>query len=101
MNLMGTSKSGNLILILGPMFAGKSTRLLEMINDYNVKGKKTIVIKYDCDNRYSDEDKLVTHDRKEYPATPANAIQPLIESLSEYDVIAIDEGQFYSDVIFV
>jgi hypothetical protein len=29
-----------------------------MINDYNVKGKKTIIIKYDWDNRYSDEHKL-------------------------------------------
>ncbi len=53
---------GKLKLIIGPMFSGKSTELISTVKRYKYKNKKTILVKYDKDNRYSSEDKVVTHD---------------------------------------
>jgi thymidine kinase len=91
-------ENGKIILILGPMFAGKTTKLIEMVNRYTIMKKNTIVIRYQFDERYSNERKIVTHDKKEYPAVPMSSITSQMETLVEFDVIGIDEGQFYSDV---
>jgi thymidine kinase len=91
-------ENGKIILILGPMFAGKTTKLIELVNRYTIMKKKTIVIKYQFDERYTTDNKIVTHDNKEYPAMPMSSITPQLEALGEYDVIGIDEAQFYSDV---
>ena len=48
-------------IILGPMFAGKSTELLRKIKRYEFAEKKCIVIKYKNDCRYS-EKCMSTHD---------------------------------------
>jgi thymidine kinase len=53
---------GKLKLIIGPMFSGKSTELIHTVKRYKYKNKKTILVKFDMDNRYSSEDKVVTHD---------------------------------------
>ena len=46
-------EEGKIELILGPMFSGKSTRLIEIIRKYTYKAKKTIMIKFFADKRYS------------------------------------------------
>lgn len=56
------SQVGKLKLIIGPMFSGKSTELINTVKRYKYKNKKTILVKFDQDNRYSSEDKVVTHD---------------------------------------
>jgi thymidine kinase len=89
---------GKLVVILGPMFAGKSTKLIEIVNRYNIMKRKTIVLKYHQDNRYGNGDKLITHDKREHPAFAVSEISAQLESLGDYDIIGIDEGQFYSDV---
>ena len=54
---MNTNQNeGRIELILGPMFSGKSTRLIETIRKYTYKAKKTIMIKYYADQRYSEKD---------------------------------------------
>jgi thymidine kinase len=54
--------TGEIQLILGPMFSGKSTELLRRIRRYTIAKRKCLVIKYKKDTRYS-EDSLATHDR--------------------------------------
>lgn len=66
MNISGsttTRKYGRLTLILGPMFSGKSTEMLRYVRKSNIQKKKTVVVKYVSDNRYTHESKVVTHDR--------------------------------------
>lgn len=55
-------KGGKIILIIGPMWGGKSTKLLEVINRYNIKKMKTCIVKYSLDDRYSGDNKILTHD---------------------------------------
>ena len=49
------NEEGRIELIIGPMFSGKSTRLIEAIRKYSYKAKKTLMIKYHADKRYSDK----------------------------------------------
>ena len=90
---------GKIHLIMGPMFSGKSTELLGQIRRYNIKKKKTIVIGFNMDNRYSTEEKVVTHDKIEYPCIKCIKLTDVIDKLYRFDVIGIDEGQFYPDLV--
>jgi hypothetical protein len=59
-------EEGYLELILGPMFSGKTTRILEIYNHYSYIQKRIIVINYAEDKRYH-ETMLSTHDHKMIP----------------------------------
>jgi len=54
---------GRIELIIGPMFAGKSTELLRRIKRNLISGKLCLSVKYAKDSRYSgSESSVVTHD---------------------------------------
>jgi len=53
---------GRIELIMGPMFAGKSTELLRRVKRHEITGKKCLFIKFACDNRY-DKESISTHDK--------------------------------------
>lgn len=53
---------GHIELIIGPMFAGKSTELLRRVKRHEIAGSKCLRIKYAEDCRYS-VDSIATHDR--------------------------------------
>ena len=57
-----------------------------------------LVIKYAEDTRYSAED-LSTHDRSQLEALPTKMLAEVEPEAMKYDVIAIDEGQFYPDIV--
>jgi thymidine kinase len=90
---------GFLELILGPMFSGKTTRLIEIYNKYNRSSKKVCVINYVKDTRYH-EDMLSSHDRKMIPCIFADKLSSIInkEEVVNADIILINEGQFFEDV---
>ena len=60
--LMKSSQRGSCQLIMGPMFAGKSTELLRRMNRLEISGKKCLSVKFNMDNRYS-SDSISTHDK--------------------------------------
>ena len=43
---------GMLELIIGPMFAGKSTELLRRVKRHAISGKSCLYVKYAADTRY-------------------------------------------------
>jgi len=53
---------GRIELIMGPMFAGKSTELLRRVNRLEISGKTCLSVKYAADTRYSNEC-ISTHDK--------------------------------------
>jgi len=95
---MNQVKYGSIHLIIGPMFAGKSTELLRQIRRYFHKKKSTVVVAYELDDRYTNLERITTHDRIEYPAIKTGKLEDVKEKLLGYDVIGIDEGQFYPDL---
>ena len=92
------STSGSIEVILGPMFAGKSTELIRNIKRHKIGGKKVLVIKHHCDNRYS-EKCVATHDQETFEAFACSEIAQVGDLYVEYDVIGIDEGQFFPDIV--
>ena len=95
------TEEGKIELILGPMFSGKSTRLIETIRKYVYKAKKTIMIKFFADKRYSEKSEVVTHDLIKYDSIDCKNLRDSFELLKKYDVIGIDEGQFFPDLVEV
>jgi thymidine kinase len=95
---MNIKSVGSINIILGPMFSGKSTELIKNIRKYTHKKKRTILIKYSFDNRYSLAETVVTHDKYEHPACNAKTLTEMKDIFKDYDVIGIDEGQFFSDL---
>lgn len=80
-------------LIVGPMFAGKSTELFKRLNRYRYAGKTTVLFKYAKDTRY-DMTLACSHDNVKQSAISVENL--LNVELPQEDVIGIDEGQFLS-----
>ena len=57
-----TNNCGYLELIIGPMFSGKTSRLVEIYNQCKFCNIKVSVINHSIDNRY-DDNLLSTHDK--------------------------------------
>lgn len=92
--------TGQIQLIMGPMFSCKTTELLRRFRRYRLAGKKCILLKYADDMRYNDTvapETLFTHDRVSETAVPVRNLYDI--DISDYDVICIDEGQFMKDLV--
>lgn len=83
-------------IILGPMFAGKTTELIRRLRRYKIANKKCIILKCQRDNRY-ETDKICTHDKGTMDAIPCEKLCSV--DCDNYDVIGIDEGQFFPDLL--
>ncbi len=93
-------REGKIQAIFGPMFSGKSTELLRKITRHKIANKKCLVINYVLDNRYSMEEVAATHDKRFIPAKKLKALSDLSDDEAlEYDVIGVDEGQFFPDLV--
>ena len=88
--------NGEFNLILGCMFSGKTSELIRRYNRYSIGGKKCLMIKYKNDNRY-DSEMVVTHDNIKANAIVCEFLYEADEIIKDYDVICIDEVQFYKD----
>eukprot|EP01130_Rhizamoeba_saxonica_P002664 TRINITY_DN12425_c0_g1_i1.p1 TRINITY_DN12425_c0_g1~~TRINITY_DN12425_c0_g1_i1.p1 ORF type:complete len:247 (-),score=49.00 TRINITY_DN12425_c0_g1_i1:55-741(-) len=91
--------NGQIQLIFGPMFSGKSTELIRRIRRYTISKRKCVVIKYNMDNRYTNTKRVCTHDQQMYGAIACGILKDVESICNEFDVIGIDEGQFYPDVV--
>jgi len=80
------------------MFSGKTTELLRRIKRYQIAKYKCAVIKYENDKRYDKED-IATHDRQTYKGISAMNLNQVKNKLLDYEVIGVDEGQFFPDVV--
>ena len=92
---------GSLTLILGPMFAGKTTFLLEEIKKHekiNKNKNDILVINHSIDNRY-ENDKIASHNRESYPCLKKRNLKEInSQELEGKKVLVIDEGQFFTDI---
>ena len=81
------------VMFVGPMFGGKTTKLLSAIDRYKYQGRKILTFKPDVDERYSKEE-IVTHWNTRVPAKRIKHGVDIIESVSDGEklVIAVDES---------
>merc|ERR1712156_808401 len=96
------SNMGQIQVIFGPMFSGKSTELIRRLQRFKIARYNVLIVKYANDNRYTDEAAIATHDKQMLKAVNATRLEDLKNKFNifdEYDVIGIDEGQFFPDVV--
>jgi len=89
---------GEIQLIIGPMFSGKSTELLRRLRRCQFAMLRCLMIKYANDDRY-DSDMFSTHDGTKVKAAKCQKLEQIEAVTAEYDVIGIDEGQFFPDIV--
>jgi thymidine kinase len=89
---------GYLELIIGPMYAGKSTELIRIINRYKCLNKNIISINHCLNNRYG-SDGITTHNKEKVEdCISANKLKDIHDNLIDWcDVIIIEELQFFID----
>jgi thymidine kinase len=86
-------------LVIGPMFAGKSTTAIWHARRQQAIGRKVCVVKPDIDTRYSDKNVISTHDNVQIPCITWDTEEPLIGSLFlKYDCIVFEEAQFFRNL---
>jgi len=102
-------KSGYLEIILGPMYASKTTRLVEIYKQCKFCNISVTVINHSIDNRY-DDDLLSTHDKIKIPCIKTEkllnlwndtfSMKPNVNFLNimSSEVVLINEGQFFPDL---
>ena len=112
-------QSGYLEIILGSMYSGKTSRLVEIYKKCQFCNISVSVINHSIDNRYDDQ-LLSTHDKVKIPCIRTdklmdiytefidnelqldefNTIKRLKDKLkiSKSEVILINEGQFFPDL---
>lgn len=90
-------EQGYLKIILGCMYAGKTSKLINIYKMMQFSNIPTIVINYEEDTRYDDE-LLSTHDKTMIPCVRISKLMNLETELIGKKVIIINEGQFFPDL---
>ena len=96
---------GSVHLILGPMFAGKTTHLLDRVRRLEESAAANVLLlKSDKDTRYA-RNKVVTHDGRGRECFPVTSLEVDVvvnavgeKKWRECDVVAVDEAQFLTNL---
>jgi thymidine kinase len=98
-NLIGeTHRPGRIEVVCGSMFSGKTEELIRRLKRAKIARQQVMIFKPAIDTRYSEE-KVVSHDHNCIDSTPVKDTQTILKGAQGhgYDVIGIDEAQFFDD----
>lgn len=105
--------SGKLHIIIGPMFSGKTSEIINIYNKYKYCNLNVKVVNYIFDNRYTDKQLLYTHDKRQVPCILTENLNDMynfeiqngninndnINSFNETQIFLINEAQFFKDIV--
>lgn len=87
-------KCGWLEVICGSMFSGKTEELIRRLKRATIANQKVIIFKPVVDTRYG-ENAIVSHDSNSIKAVGVSKSIEILELADSYEVIGIDEAQFF------
>lgn len=88
----------SLDIIIGPMFAGKSSRIADIVSRYEALGGRVLLVKPLCDNRYGDDH--ITHNKRKTPCISVKDLDDIPKDvLKNTDIIIVDEAQFFKYLV--
>ncbi len=90
------SRSGWIEVICGSMFSGKTEELIRRLNRARIAKQVVEIFKPAIDKRY-DEENVVSHDASSIQSTPVETASQILLYANEFDVIGIDEAQFFDE----
>lgn len=112
-----TTPYGYLSIILGPMYSGKTTKLIEIYKKYTNIGTRVLSINYSMDTRYTTKPLIVSHDNNSIPCVLVSKLSEVFckdeldkidknnktetgsEMFMDAEVILINECQFFPDIV--
>ena len=94
--------SGYLELFLGPMWAGKTSALVDIYNRATTQGLSCIAINHELDVS-SIKSVITSHANDSIPCVSCNQLLQIfntsdLSAVFNYDIILINEGQFFPDL---
>ena len=97
------TSTGYLGMYMGPMYSGKTSKLLELYKQFTFCNVDTAVINFSEDTRYTSEPLVSTHDKQMIPCVLSKSLFesfPLDgEEFDKHSVYLINEGQFFKDIV--
>jgi thymidine kinase len=91
-------RGGWLEVVCGPMFSGKSEELIRRVRRAEIAGQRTLIVKPQLDDRY-DVTHVVSHSGARLRAVAAESAADVGRLAEGYDVVGIDEIQFFDGAI--
>jgi len=91
-----TERSGWIEVICGSMFSGKTEELIRRLKRARIAQQKVEIFKPIIDTRY-DEENVVSHDANSIRSTPVQSSSQILLLANDFDVVGIDEAQFFDD----
>jgi thymidine kinase len=92
-------KSGGwLEVVCGPMFSGKSEEMIRRLRRAEIAGQRSVIFKPRIDDRYDASD-VVSHAGIRMRAVPVACVSELAEHARGFEVVGIDEAQFFDEEI--
>lgn len=92
------NKKGKLTVIAGPMFSGKTGKLVAMVEVFTRMGHRVLTVKPSIDSRYS-QNEIYSHDHRKTPALVVDGLSPerIILDIDQkgVDKVIFDEVQFF------
>ncbi len=85
---------GSIEVIAGSMFSGKTEELIRRMRRAQYANQKVEIFKPVIDTRYS-ENEVVSHDENSIPSTPVDNSAAILLLSGGYEVVGIDEAQFF------
>jgi len=92
-NFKKTNK-GHLEVICGSMFSGKTEELIRRIKRVEFLNQNYIIFRPKTDSR-NPNDKIISHAKTEVSAKIISSTKEILVCATNYDVIGIDEAQFF------
>jgi len=91
-------QGGWLEVICGPMFSGKSEEMIRRLRRAEIAGQSVVIFKPRIDDRYDAAD-VVSHAGARMRGVPVSSVAEVVEHAKGFDVVGIDEVQFFEPSI--
>ena len=92
-------KKGSIRIFFGPMYSGKSSRLITELQGHSRRDKPRRCILITNKKVKDDADGIVSVPKERFSRLECFTLKEALEGLENYDVIAIDEAQFFPDIV--
>jgi len=89
------------VITSGSMYAGKTTELIRRVRTYILAKRTAVVFQPRMAKRYTDDEVIVTHDGLRFEAIHTDSPLEILwyAEIHKPNVIAIDEAQFYDEML--
>lgn len=94
------SGAGSIRLFIGSMYAGKTSIIISEYKRWKAINKNVICINSILDDRYGNDEHIYSHNLDKIKCIQSDKLETIdISQLMDCDVIIVNEGQFFDDLI--